>query len=680
MTKDHAESLRTVARSFFEPHRKSQKKLKPCYYGDWIPPQKLGDACRAYVSKEPDEKALLLLTDTVFGSGEEGFVLTDKALYTNLLNTTSGKQEVSRTALSDLASVVIDSGLLFNGLLVNGVLRGSVTQTSRALNKLLNEFFASAFPISVAEAPTKETANHSSESDTPVEEAGGGTSNLSQKTVKSLREMAKAQGVRGYSKMTKAVLIQTLNGVPLGASSSSASSPGPASKQESPKKGTRYKWLVLFLLITALVAAYSARLTQTQDATWTSQDSDARSTSETHPTSKTTPLPGGASMNGLDSANGGAVVDEADKAVANKQAPVTAPQDLFASGSAVVPCSTYPDSFLSPITGLDGQCLVKDRWTVLRWAAESLRLPDGARDVHMELSSVIPFIAKWESYGIDKKKRKEQAAVVKSNSYYLKITPSELSASSLDCDGDGDAVEAVQINATENAMKHGLLLGPKPKYKRIQGECFRTDRCRAKCETDDDCYSFIGCGCRESSCEWAGGTDFYCTDCAQVCERPTFKLQTQHPPLEPKQPFRVEAEQLKSLTDLDLSCTASRAIKDQLKQNRSSFELAVHFEVINGYRKVVSRRPSSAEVRSGDYKQDSTVYEHDSGAFIRPRILWMGLIHKDRLVASSVHGREKVWKGSVTHSEYGKISFSCDADQCTAFTEESGAPSKTAVP
>ena len=84
------------------------------YVADGIPAKKLGNAADTFAHLQPDERALVLVDTTVFGSAKEGAVLTDKRLYAKL-----GKESKDIPWGDVKAAACVDGGNLV-WLTVNG--------------------------------------------------------------------------------------------------------------------------------------------------------------------------------------------------------------------------------------------------------------------------------------------------------------------------------------------------------------------------------------------------------------------------------------------------------------------------------------------------------------------------------------------------------------------------------
>ncbi len=64
--------------------RRSSSKTASLYFFDQIPPGKLENARQAYAAIQPEEQVYVLKDDTFSGSAKKGYLLTERALYSNI--------------------------------------------------------------------------------------------------------------------------------------------------------------------------------------------------------------------------------------------------------------------------------------------------------------------------------------------------------------------------------------------------------------------------------------------------------------------------------------------------------------------------------------------------------------------------------------------------------------------
>ena len=103
------------------------------YFYDKLPEKKLNNALATYLVLEPNEKCLVFVDDTFFGSGKEGIVITNLAIYTKDVAT-----EPMRFSFLEIQEAK-KSGLLIDDISIDGVKIKDFTQTSKKSIKLLTE-------------------------------------------------------------------------------------------------------------------------------------------------------------------------------------------------------------------------------------------------------------------------------------------------------------------------------------------------------------------------------------------------------------------------------------------------------------------------------------------------------------------------------------------------------------
>ncbi len=103
------------------------------YFYDNLPEKKLNNALSSYLVLEPNEKCLAFVDDTFFGSGKEGIVITNLAIYTKDVAT-----EPMRFRFLEIKEAK-KSGLLIDDISIDGVKIKDFTQTSKKSIKLLTE-------------------------------------------------------------------------------------------------------------------------------------------------------------------------------------------------------------------------------------------------------------------------------------------------------------------------------------------------------------------------------------------------------------------------------------------------------------------------------------------------------------------------------------------------------------
>ena len=89
----HPERIQSIAEDTFGPRSPHHREFVAAGYhlAPDIPDKKLVGACEAYARVDfRDEAPLVLMDDTVFGSGKRGFVITTRALHYNLTNPVDG--------------------------------------------------------------------------------------------------------------------------------------------------------------------------------------------------------------------------------------------------------------------------------------------------------------------------------------------------------------------------------------------------------------------------------------------------------------------------------------------------------------------------------------------------------------------------------------------------------------
>lgn len=88
-----AERIQAIAEDIFGPRSPHHRAFVAAGYhlAPDIPEKKLVGACEAYAQVDfREEDPLVLMDDTVFGSGKRGFVITTRALHYNITNPVDG--------------------------------------------------------------------------------------------------------------------------------------------------------------------------------------------------------------------------------------------------------------------------------------------------------------------------------------------------------------------------------------------------------------------------------------------------------------------------------------------------------------------------------------------------------------------------------------------------------------
>lgn len=122
--------LMDLAEEYFQKNNPGGKKWSYQYifYAPFIAPEKLRSAMQAYADFDPQqEKPILLMDDTLFGSAQKGLIITDRALYYNLSVSFSGSDGIDRVELKNIESFTVEIKTLGANLLVNGVQFGYTT-------------------------------------------------------------------------------------------------------------------------------------------------------------------------------------------------------------------------------------------------------------------------------------------------------------------------------------------------------------------------------------------------------------------------------------------------------------------------------------------------------------------------------------------------------------------------
>lgn len=142
MTVTAAERIQAIAETLFGPQSAHHREFLTAGYhlAPEIPDKKLVGACEAYARLDFREEApLLLMDDTVFGSGKRGFVITTRAFHFNLTNPVDGfSDHRGRLALDAIA----EFRLIGDAIFVNGQKLGSFHHPPEGVVRGLEAFFA----------------------------------------------------------------------------------------------------------------------------------------------------------------------------------------------------------------------------------------------------------------------------------------------------------------------------------------------------------------------------------------------------------------------------------------------------------------------------------------------------------------------------------------------------------
>ena len=103
------------------------------YFYDKLPEKKLNNAFSTYLKLEPNEKCLVFVDDTLFGSGKEGMGITDLAIYSKEIGSQPIRFEFSKI------NEAKKSGILLDDIYIDGIKLRDFSQTSKKSIKLLTE-------------------------------------------------------------------------------------------------------------------------------------------------------------------------------------------------------------------------------------------------------------------------------------------------------------------------------------------------------------------------------------------------------------------------------------------------------------------------------------------------------------------------------------------------------------
>lgn len=136
-----------LAQAVEDLSRSSALAPKRIFYGSSIPEKKLRNAMKGYAkSAITTEKALLLVDDTLLGSGSAGILLTDGVLYASLQASWGGSMVKSRMPIESIVAVHVDVGSVMSPVFINGEKVGALGQTGPGESELLRNVFAKLWP------------------------------------------------------------------------------------------------------------------------------------------------------------------------------------------------------------------------------------------------------------------------------------------------------------------------------------------------------------------------------------------------------------------------------------------------------------------------------------------------------------------------------------------------------
>ncbi len=137
----HTERIQAIAQTLFGAQSAHHREFMAAGYhlAPEIPDKKLVGACEAYARLDFREEApLLLMDDTVFGSGKRGFVITTRAFHFNITNPVDGYSD-HRGKLG--LEVIREFRLIGDAIYVNGQKLGSFHHPPEGVVRGLETFF-----------------------------------------------------------------------------------------------------------------------------------------------------------------------------------------------------------------------------------------------------------------------------------------------------------------------------------------------------------------------------------------------------------------------------------------------------------------------------------------------------------------------------------------------------------
>lgn len=137
-----AERIQAIAEEIFGPASPRHREFVAAGYhlAPDIPEKKLVGACEAYARLDfREETPLVLMDDTVFGSGKRGFVITTRAFHYNVTNPADGFGDLRGQLALDAIRAF---RLIGDGIWVNGQKLGSFHHPPEGVVLGLERFFA----------------------------------------------------------------------------------------------------------------------------------------------------------------------------------------------------------------------------------------------------------------------------------------------------------------------------------------------------------------------------------------------------------------------------------------------------------------------------------------------------------------------------------------------------------